>query len=79
MRIDEAETAIAFASNWLELDASDDWVRTDAETVSSPLHLSTPNLAKFIVTNTVYPLPPLSFHFHIGSSPGNLICILPQY
>lgn len=35
MRVDEAETAIAFASNWLELDASDDWVRTDAETVSS--------------------------------------------
>lgn len=32
--IDEAETSIAFTSNWLELDASDDWVRTDAETVS---------------------------------------------
>ncbi|CAL1716513.1 unnamed protein product [Somion occarium] len=31
-RLDEAEGVVAFASEWLELDASDDWVRHDAET-----------------------------------------------
>lgn len=31
--VDEAEGVVAFASEWLELDASDDWVRHDSETV----------------------------------------------
>ncbi|EMD34129.1 hypothetical protein CERSUDRAFT_141621 [Gelatoporia subvermispora B] len=31
-RLDEAEGAVVLISDWLELDASDDWVRHDAET-----------------------------------------------
>ena len=33
---DEAECIIPLISDWLELDASDDWVRHDAEIVSEP-------------------------------------------
>lgn len=31
---DEAEGVIAMISDWLELDATDDWVRHDSEIVS---------------------------------------------
>ena len=33
---DEAECIIPLISDWLELDAADDWVRHDAEIVSVP-------------------------------------------
>ena len=32
--LDEAECIIPLISDWLELDANDDWVRHDAEIVS---------------------------------------------
>lgn len=34
MLVDEVEYLIPLISDWLELDANDDWVRHDAETVS---------------------------------------------
>ena len=32
---DEAEILVAMASDWLQLDATDDWIRRDSGTVSS--------------------------------------------
>lgn len=34
--VDEAEGVIVMISEWLELDAADDWVRHDAEIVRLP-------------------------------------------
>lgn len=33
--IDEAEIVVAMASDWLQLDATDDWIRHDSGIVSS--------------------------------------------
>ncbi len=48
LRTDEAEGAIGFASEWLELDSSDDWVRNDSETVSPLTHLG--SLSRGVIT-----------------------------
>jgi protein arginine N-methyltransferase 5 len=37
---EEAEGVIVMISDWLELDASDSWVRHDSEIVSVPLRLN---------------------------------------
>jgi type II protein arginine methyltransferase len=50
MSTDEAENAVILLSDWLELDAPDDWVRHDAEIVRLPsLHVQTAPKSSFPV------------------------------
>ncbi|KAI0070415.1 PRMT5-domain-containing protein [Panus rudis PR-1116 ss-1] len=59
---DEAEGIVAFASEWLELDASDDWVRHDAEIAL----LQELAYASYLNIQTVI-LPPPRSRTHVAS------------
>lgn len=48
-RIDEAEGVTAMISDWLELDAADDWIRHDAEIVSERCSFLTSYTSPFFV------------------------------
>lgn len=88
--IDEAENAIILLSDWLELDAPDDWVRHDAEIVRLPIHSQIPARGLRTVDCRVRPChPPFFLPAHTlkpllfpscptGSSPGTGLCIVPE-
>lgn len=47
--VDEADGVIVMVSDWLELDAADDWVRHDSEIVSTYFYIITPHISPLFV------------------------------
>ena len=85
---DEAEHVAILVSEWLELDAPDDWVRHDSEIVRP-----TPLVACFILApnSSMTLAAPMHLHFplylpphtsarpsHVGSASRTGLCVLPQ-